>query len=352
MRVKCGQATLPRVHEDLAGRLVSPRSGKPLTLEHGCQGEHGHVETGELRTDSGESYPIVGGIPRFVDSAGYASTFSEQWKRWATTQLDSVNGTDVFRRRFERYFGDPSRLAGLDVLDAGCGAGAFLDIVAEHAGRVVGIDLSESTESAHANLRERRNVDVVQGDLLELPFPDESFDFVYCIGVIQHTPDPEATFKSIARLVRPGGSLTVWIYERAPYEPLKPKQILRRFTAGMDADRALPFIQRYCRVARPARRSLRRLPGGHQLARLVPVSDMVAYAGDLLERLSPEQVDEWEVMDTHDMLITRYDQPQRPRDVARWFREAGMRAHRSDAEDVAMTGVKPGAADSELVLAA
>jgi ubiquinone/menaquinone biosynthesis C-methylase UbiE/uncharacterized protein YbaR (Trm112 family) len=329
------------VHAYLPERLVSPVSREPLSVEIGSESEHGHVESGELRTQGGERYPIVDGIPRFVPTAGYASTFSDQWKRWATTQLDSVNGTDVFHRRFQRYVGDPSRLAGLEVLDAGCGAGAFLDVAADHAQRLVGIDLSESVESAHASLRARPNVDVVQGNLLELPFPDESFDFVYCIGVIQHTPDPEATFRSLARLVRPGGELAVWIYERAPYEPLKPKHLLRRWTAGMDSDRAMPFIERYCKVARPARRALRRAPGGNQLVRLVPVSDMVSYAGDLHNRLSPEQIDEWEVMDTHDMLITQYDQPQRAKDVARWFREAGMRPTRNEAEDVAMTGVRP-----------
>jgi ubiquinone/menaquinone biosynthesis C-methylase UbiE len=277
-----------------------------------------------------------------VSSAGYASSFGEQWRRWATTQLDSVNGTDIFRRRFERYFGGLERLRGLEVLDAGCGAGAFLDVVAPYAARVVGVDLSESVESAHTSMRSHPGVDVVQADLLQLPFPEESFDFVYCIGVIQHTADPETAFKSLARMVRPGGTLAVWIYERTPYERLKPRHLVRGYTAGMDPERAMPFVQRYCRVARPTRRFLRRLPGGRQLSRLVPVSDVSAYPGPVAERLTPEQVDEWEVMDTYDMLITTYEQPQRPDDVARWFADAGMTAHRTEgAEDVAMLGTKP-----------
>ena len=323
--------------------LVDPASREPVTLDAGEPGADGHIESGTLVAADGESFPITGGIPRFVASAGYASTFSEQWTRWASTQLDSVNGTTVFRQRFERYFGDPSQLEGLDVLDGGCGAGAFLDVAGDYAKRLVGIDLSQSVESAQANLGHRENVDVVQGNLLQLPFADESFDFVYCIGVIQHTPDPRATFDELARVVRPGGVLAVWIYERMPYEPLKPKHLLRRWTAGMDSDKAMPFIERYCKVARPTRRALHQAPGGDALVRLVPVSDMSTYAGDLMAQLTPEQVDEWEVMDTHDMLITQHDHPQRAKDVARWFREAGMHPWRSDAEHVAMTGVKPDA---------
>src|SRR6266511_4943190 len=233
------------MHRELAQRLVSPESGEPLALVADTEADEGHVESGELRTASGRSYPIVGGIPRFVSGDSYASSFSEQWKRWATTQFDSVNGTDIFRRRFERYFGELERLRGLDVLDAGCGAGAFLDVVAPYAERVVGVDLSESVESAYASMRSHAGVDVVQGDLVQLPFPEESFDFVYCIGVIQHTSDPEAAFKSLARMVRPGGTLAVWIYEWTRYERLKPRHLVRRYTAGMAPERAMPFVQRY-----------------------------------------------------------------------------------------------------------
>lgn len=329
------------MHAALVDLLRSPGGQGPLALASGEATADGHIEQGELTGDARVSYPIVGGIPRFVPSASYASTFSEQWKRWATTQLDSVNGTGVFRRRFERYFADPAQLAGLTVLDAGCGAGAFLDVAAPYAQRLIGIDLSESVESAYVAHRSRPNVDVVQGDLCALPFAVGSFDLVFCFGVIQHTPDPEATFRSLARLVRPGGTLAVWIYERAPYEPFKPRHLVRRYTAGMDTVRAMSFIERYCRAARPARRLLRRLPAGHRVARLVPVSDMAAYAGNLPEHLTLAQVDEWEVMDTHDMLITRYDQPQRAIDVARWFEDAGMRPlQRPEAEGVAMFGTR------------
>src|SRR5438874_4185023 len=85
-----------------------------------------------LRCESGHRFPIVGDVPRFVAQAQYTRSFGRQWNRWATTQLDSQNGTTIFHDRFTRYFGPPEELRGMRVLDAGCGAGAFVDVVAPH----------------------------------------------------------------------------------------------------------------------------------------------------------------------------------------------------------------------------
>src|SRR3954447_21739146 len=271
------------MHPELADRLVCPDTGAALRLAAGSVGDDGQVQQGRLEPPSGRSYPIVEGIPRFVAIESYASTFGVQWRRWATTQLDSINGTRIFRKRFERYFGDPARLEGLSVLDAGCGAGAFLDVVAPYAERLVGVDLSRSVEPAFASMRAYTNVDVVQGDLAKLPFPDGAFDYVFCIGVLQHTPDPPAIVRSLARVVRPGGTLAVWMYERSRWEALKPRHLVRRYTATLPPEKAMPFIERYYRAGRPVRRRLRRLPAGRMLAKLVPLSDLSGYRGDLVD---------------------------------------------------------------------
>jgi SAM-dependent methyltransferase len=333
------------MHPELADRLVCPRSGAPLLLAAVDALSDGHVVEGRLEAPSGADYPIVGGVPRFVASEMYASTFGFQWRRWAKTQLDSVNGSGIFRARFERYFGDPAQLEGRSVLDAGCGAGAFLDVVSPHAGRVVGVDLSQAVEPAFESTRHHENVDVLQADLLALPFADGAFDFVFCVGVLQHTPDPAAAFRSLARVVRPGGVLALWMYERSRWEPLKPRHLIRRYSAGLPPDKAMAFVERYYRAGRPIRQRLRRLPGGRALTKLVPLSDLGGYRGRLVEKLTPEQIREWELMDTHDMLVTVYDKPQAPGEVADWFRREGMRPERSrEAEAIAMVATKPGPA--------
>jgi SAM-dependent methyltransferase len=306
-----------------------------------CGGAVEMVDGQALACPSGHRLPIVGGIPRFVSEAQYTRSFGRQWNRWATTQLDSRNGTTIFRDRFERYFGEPEALGGMRVLDAGCGAGAFVDVVAPHAGDVSGIDLSDAVDAAHRNSERFDNVRIAQADLMAPPFADGTFDFVYCIGVLQHTPDPGRAFSSIARLVKPGGRLAVWIYERAPWEPLKPRHLLRAYTTRLEPDAAMRFVERYAPRAHRLRRRLADTPGGRVLRKAIPVADIDDYVGAPGGELSPQEREEWCVMDTHDMLVTTYDDPQRPATVARWFRAAGFdEPVRGDAEGVAMVAVR------------
>jgi SAM-dependent methyltransferase len=179
----------------------------------------------------------------------------------------------------------------------------------------------------------------VQADILSPPVRPASFDLVFCIGVIQHTPDPHRAFLSLANCVRPGGMLGVWIYERARWEIIKPKHALRRITRTMSPERAMRFVEHYAPRALRIRRGLKRFPGGSVLSRLVPVADLEDYAGNPLSQLTAQQELEWTIMDTHDMLITWHEQAQTAGAVARWFSEAGfVDVHRSDAEGIAMVG--------------
>jgi SAM-dependent methyltransferase len=309
-----------------------------------CSGQlelRSEEEGGALECPSGHRIPVIRGIPRFVSDAHYTRSFGRQWNRWATTQLDSSNGTTIFRERFYRYFGRPESLAGLRVLDGGCGAGAFIDVVAPHADEIFGIDLSDAVDAAHRNSARFRNVQIAQADIFSPPFVEESFDFVYCIGVLQHTPDPRRAFASLARLVKRGGRLGVWIYERSPWEPLKPRHLLRTYTTRLEPERAMPFIERYAPRARRVRRGLAKLPGGGVLHRAVPVADVDDYVGAGAAPLSAQAREEWCLMDTHDMLVTTYDNPQRPDTVAEWFRAEGFeKPVRGRAEALALLGVR------------
>ncbi len=233
-----------------------------------------------LTCASGHSFDVTRGVPRFVAGADYTDSFGRQWNHWATTQMDSVNGTSIFAERFARYFCPPEELSGLRVLDAGCGVGAFIDVVSPHADEVVGFDLSSAVESAQANVGGRENVSIAQADIFNPPLEPESFDLVYCIGVIQHTPDPERAFESLSRLVRPGGRLAVWIYDASRWEALKPRHLLRHYTSRHLRPRPCDALRRGIRSTRPAcapRDRSRSEAGG--CGRLIPVADPHDYAG-------------------------------------------------------------------------
>jgi len=96
------------------------------------------------------------------------------------------------------------------VLDAGCGGGHHLRFVAPYASEVVGVDLN-CADIAEDKSREFSNITTMAGDIATMDL-GRKFDVVYCIGVLHHTESPRASFKNLARHVRPGGRLIVWVY--------------------------------------------------------------------------------------------------------------------------------------------
>lgn len=105
---------------------------------------------------------------------------------------------------------------GWRVLDAGCGSGAFLPWITQLAGptgRVHGVDLAPE----HVTLASERarylagSVEIRQGDLLALPYPDASFDAVWCANAVQYLSDDDLrrALAELCRVVRPGGRIAV-----------------------------------------------------------------------------------------------------------------------------------------------
>jgi SAM-dependent methyltransferase len=155
-----------------------------------------------------KEYPSVKGLLRFVDSHNYADSFGYQWQRFSKTQLLPDFAELNFRRKTGLTVED---LKGKLVLDVGCGMGRFAEVATRWGAKVVGVDLSVAAEVAARNLADRDFV-AFQADVLALPFAPESFDCIYSIGVLHHTPDCEKAFKTLPRYLKPGGSLAVWLY--------------------------------------------------------------------------------------------------------------------------------------------
>lgn len=313
--------------------FVCPECHGELALH---SAESREVMDGRLDCACGRSYVIRGGVPRFVASDAYADTFGRQWNRWARTQHDSLNGTGIFRARFESYTGwTPESLRGRVVVDAGCGPGAFIDVVEDHAAAVVGFDLSVAIDACYRLHGRKPSVHLAQGDIFKPPVRPAVADRLFTFGVVQHTPDPERAFRSLVPLAKPGGEIAVWVYRRHLIP--QPVYWLRRFTAGMPEPRATQFIEWYVPKALTLSGALGRIPGaGPHLRRLVPVAD---YRGRL--DMSDEQYREWALMDTHDALITRYTYPQRWLDLQRWMN--GLEAvRRPSASVMAAVGRVPG----------
>jgi len=136
-------------------------------------------------------------------------SFGFQWTSFSEMSCD-------FKENFLNYISPvttdffPGKLG----LDAGCGFGRHIYNAALFGARMVGMDFSRAIESTRKNTLGLKNVYLVQGDIYKPPFDEESFDFVYSIGVLHHLPDPERGFQSILRLVKKDGSIFIWVYSK------------------------------------------------------------------------------------------------------------------------------------------
>ncbi len=121
---------------------------------------------------------------------------------------------------------------GKEVVDCGCGGGQHVSFVAPYAKSILGIDLN-TVEIAQRFNQEKSNVSFVEGDLATVKL-DHAHDIAYCIGVLQHTVDPDKTFANIKTFVKPGGLVMIWCYATegnwwnwAVLEPLKSAVLLK-----------------------------------------------------------------------------------------------------------------------------
>ena len=251
-------------------------------------------------------YPLLDGVGRFVSSEHYTGSFGYQWNTFAKAQLDSANGTHRSRDMFVEKTGMPlESLAGRTVLDAGCGMGRFAEVCADAGADVHAIDLSTAVEAAARNLGHRSNVAFYQADIMNLPFPDATFDAIYSIGVLHHTPSTKRAFLSLVRLLKPGGRIAIWVYS-ARLRLMVGGELLRMVTPRLPQ----PLLLKACRVAIPLYH-LHRLPLiGRATAALLPTS------------LNPDP--EWRWLDTFDWYAPRYQWKHTYPEVEGWFREAGL----------------------------
>ncbi len=133
----------------------------------------------------------------------------------AYDQLAAVQDWDEFanrvetQRRIEIVF---NRLLcdrisnGTTVLDAGSGGGHFSAEAERRGATVTSLDVGFHLLD---QVKQRCGSTRLQGSLLDLPFPDGTFDIVLSTEVIEHTTDPERALRELARVIQPGGTLAV-----------------------------------------------------------------------------------------------------------------------------------------------
>jgi SAM-dependent methyltransferase len=157
--------------------LRSPTNGSELSVD-----ENGLVDK------QGNRFDIKDDIPRFVEKINYADSFGYQWNIFDKVQLDRFSSHDLTSKRFYKNtrWDDPS-LKGKNLLEVGSGAGRFTEVLLKTGVNLFTIDYSNAVEANWKNNKQNKEFFIAQADIYNLPFRKNSFDYVFCFGVLQHT---------------------------------------------------------------------------------------------------------------------------------------------------------------------
>jgi len=260
-------------------------------------------------------HPFINGTYKFVDAEQYAASFGFQWQVYDKTQLDNGQSQRTEQNFRENTDFTPEELRGKLILDVGCGIGRHADVATRWGAHVVGIDLSLASEVAARNLKDRATATFLQANVFSLPFAPESFDYIYSIGVLHHTPDCELAFKSLVPLLKPGGKISIWLY--SAYNPYyKFSDVYRKLTSRLPPRVLLSL----CQIAGP-------LHYLHLGLRKIPIFGRLT-SGAIQHFLPISQNPDWEwrVLDTFDWYSPVYQSKHTYEEVFRWFEQTGLEA--------------------------
>lgn len=295
-------------------RFRDPLSNAPLKRE-----------VDALVSESGVRYPIVESIPRFVEPENYAADFGAQWNRFPATQLDSHTKRPHSEERLRRCMGlDLERIRGKHVLEAGSGAGRFSEVLLKYGAKLDTFDYS-SAVSANASNNGGKDFSLAQADIRSIPFPRESYDYVICLGVIQHTPDSEQSIAKLWEMVAPGGRLVIdhygWnLWLRLPPPLGDAEKLYRQIILRLPRERRFPAIKKIVdfwfpiywktRKSKIIRKVLNRTVGIH------------FYYGQI-ELGTRERYYEWALLDTHDGMTDAFKRYRSVAQIRRTLEELG-----------------------------
>lgn len=124
-----------------------------------------------------------------------------------------------FRYSLQDYMHDAFGFAdfsGQLVLDLGCGAGIDSAEFARNGAKVISTDMTQAATELARDLLKENGLPylVIQADAKALPFKDETFDCVYCFGVLHHIPDVETALAEIHRILKSDGRVMAMLYHR------------------------------------------------------------------------------------------------------------------------------------------
>jgi ubiquinone/menaquinone biosynthesis C-methylase UbiE/uncharacterized protein YbaR (Trm112 family) len=230
----------------------------------------GEILEGELKSiSSAKIYPITNGIPRFVFNKQYNATWDYKWTQIdkgqglnyrITNKLDSAYQIhDLFDRNSHggaAYQHARGKLA----LDIGCGVGQYSYRLLEefNPAKLISMDLTGGVDIFRKLMLERfphhkLKLLLVQANVFEMPFPDETFDYVFSLGVLHHTGNTLEAIRQASRVLKSGGHINFWIYasDTVPFSAREPNRVsVRSFREWVNLFLQYGMIKMWMRLFR------------------------------------------------------------------------------------------------------
>ena len=201
-------------------------------------------------------------------------------------------------------------------------------MVSRWGATVVGIDLTTAVDAANANLGARPNVHLAQANVFELPFREGTFDYIFSIGVLHHTPNTKEAFDQLPKLLKPGGRIAIWLYSTRMLRWCWTSDFYRIFTTRLPKK----TLHSLSRVAGPIYR-LRKWLG--------PRSKRLDSLVFLLLPCSSHDNPEWRVLDTFDWYSPKYQWKHSDAEVRDWYQAHGLTELKSLEVETSLQGRRP-----------
>lgn len=311
---------------ELLSWISCPECRGDLKLDIYSEGNN-EIKEGVLKCPCGNTYPVKGYIPRFVDSDRYVSSFSFEWENHKRTQLDSSNKDNIMRdtslKQFQSRIDFPLEdLRDKFVLDVGCGVGRFAEIASRYGAIVVGVDLSHSIDCSYENIGHFKNIHLVQADIFNMPFKEGIFDFIYSFGVLHHTSDCEKAFRQLPRFLKRGGRLSVFVYSSYNKTIVYSSNFWRSITTRLP--KKILYILSFISVPLYY---FYKVPLLGQIGKAIFVIPMW-----------PDW--RWRILDTFDWYSPKYQSKHTHWEVFNWFKESGFKNINIYPNEITMSAIK------------
>lgn len=246
------------MHKHFLEFLKHPKTKKNILIQNQIF-EDGEIKSGIIN-DENNQYRIENFIPRFItDDSKTLESFSFKWKTYVNSALEKQEeNKTIFLQQYGWKLNDFLTFLSTrkKILDIGCGIGYISNwISSETKGHVFGVDLSASVDEARKVFKSKQNLQFIQADIAELPFDEKFFDLIVCKEMIHHTSEPRKNFSKLVKLLRSGGEICVYVYNKKG--PIREfcDDYLRSFTTKLSEDECQNFAKAMTEFGKSLRES-------------------------------------------------------------------------------------------------